>query len=415
MTGEAPAPSSLLLRAARVLDVGAGEYLEDHDVLAVDGRIAEVGRGLRVDDDVVVIDVDGATVMPGLVDAHVHVTAATADLSVLPRWSPTYVAAHAAGILRGMLERGFTTVRDACGADWGLAQALSEGLLSGPRLLYCGKALSQTGGHGDVRSPGQVGLDNCACCAGLGRVADGVDAVRAAARDELRKGAHHLKVMASGGVASPTDRIDSAQYSIAELRAVVEEAEAANRYVAAHAYTARAVNRALEAGVRSIEHGNLLDDESIRLLGARDAYLVPTLVTYWALKQEGMNHGLPRGSWDKVDAVLGEGLAALERAARGGVRIVFGTDLLGGMHRHQSHEFRLRAEVQPPLEIARSATIVAADLLGMTGQIGVVAPDAHADLLVVDGDPLEDAEVLADPAAYLRAVVQAGRLVVDRR
>ena len=135
MTGEAPAPSSLLLRAARVLDVGAGEYLEDHDVLAVDGRIAEVGRGLRADDDVVVIDVDGATVMPGLVDAHVHVTAATADLSVLPTWSPTYVAAHAAGILRGMLERGFTTVRDACGADWGLAQALSEGLLSGPRLV----------------------------------------------------------------------------------------------------------------------------------------------------------------------------------------------------------------------------------------------------------------------------------------
>ena len=113
-----------------------------------------------------------------------------------------------------------------------------------------------------------------------------------------------------------------------------------------------------------------------------------------------MNHGLPRGSWDKVDAVLGEGLAALERAARGGVRIVFGTDLLGGMHRHQCHEFRLRAEVQPPLEIVRSATIVAADLLEMTGQIGVVAPDAHADLLVVDGDPLEDAEVLADPAAY---------------
>ena len=113
--------------------------------------------------------------------------------------------------------------------------------------------------------------------------------------------------MASGGVASPTYRIDSAQYSIAELRAVVEEAEAANRYVAAHAYAARAVNRALEAGVRSIEHGNLLDDESIRLLRACDAYLVPTLVTYWALKQEGMNHGLPRGSWDKVDAVLGEG------------------------------------------------------------------------------------------------------------
>jgi imidazolonepropionase-like amidohydrolase len=415
MTGEGPVPSNLLLRSARVLDVGAGTYLEDHDVLAVDGRIVEVGRGVQAGDGADVIDVCGGTVIPGLVDAHVHVTAATANLSVLPTWSPCYVAAHTVGILRGMLERGFTTVRDAAGADWGLAQALTEGLLSGPRLLYCGKALSQTGGHGDVRSPGQVALDDHTCCAGLGRVADGVDAVRAAARDELRKGAHHLKVMASGGVASPTDRIDSTQYSAAELRAIVEEAEAANRYVAAHAYTARAVNRALEAGVRSIEHGNLLDDESVQLLRARDAYLVPTLVTYWALKQEGMEQGLPRGSREKVDAVLGAGLAALERAARGGARIVFGSDLLGGMHRHQNHEFRLRAEMQSPLEVLRSATIVAADLLKMTGHVGVVAPGAHADLLIVDGDPLQDIELLADPVAHLRAVVQGGRLVVDRR
>jgi len=263
-----------------------------------------------------------------------------------------------------------------------------------------------------VRSPGQASLDDCA---GLGRLADGVDAVRTAARDELRKGAHHIKIMASGGVASPTDRIDSTQYSVAEIRAVVEEAEAANRYVAAHAYTARAVNRAVEAGVRSIEHGNLLDDESVRLLRAHDAYLVPTLVTYWALEREGMEHGLPRDSREKVDAVLGAGLSALERAARGGVRIVYGSDLLGGMHRHQSSEFRLRAEVQPALEVLRSATTVAADLLGLTGEIGVVAPGAHADLLVVDGDPLEDAEVLAEPSAHLRAVVQGGRLVVDRR
>jgi imidazolonepropionase-like amidohydrolase len=408
-------PSTLLLRSARVLDVEAGTYLEDHDVLAVDGRITEVAHGVRAMDGAHVIDVGGATVVPGLVDAHVHVTAATADLAALPIWSPSYVAAHSAGILRGMLERGFTTVRDASGADWGLARALAEGLLVGPRLLFCGKALSQTGGHGDVRSPGQSALDDCPCCPGLGRIANGVDAVRAAARDELRKGAHHIKVMASGGVASPTDRIDSTQYSVSELQAVVEEAEAANRYVAAHAYTARAVNRALQAGVRSIEHGNLLDDESIRLLDAQGAYLVPTLVTYWALKQEGMEHGLPRDSWEKVDAVLGAGLSALERAARGGVRIVYGSDLLGGMHRHQSHEFRLRAEVQPPLEVLRSATTVAADLLGLTGQVGVVAPGAYADLLVVDGDPLEDAGVLADPEARVRAVVQSGRLVVDRR
>ncbi|MFL6135786.1 MAG: amidohydrolase family protein, partial [Nocardioidaceae bacterium] len=375
----------------------------------------ELGRGLRAVDGVEIIDVEGATLVPGLVDAHVHVTAATADLATLPRLAPSYVTAQSAGILRAMLERGFTTVRDVGGADWGLARALSEGLFAGPRLLFCGKALSQTGGHADMRSLGEVALDDCSCCAGLGRIADGVAAVRAAARDELRKGAHHIKVMASGGVASPTDRIDSIQYSIEELRAVVEEAESANRYVAAHAYTARAINRALKAGVRSIEHGNLLDDESVRLLQTRDAYLVPTLVTYWALKQEGMEHGLPRDSWEKVDAVLEAGLAALEQAARGGARIAYGSDLLGGMHRHQSHEFRIRADVQSPLEVLRSATTVAADLLGMTGHIGLITPGAHADLLIIDADPLEDAGVLADPATHLRAVIQGGRVVVDRR
>jgi imidazolonepropionase-like amidohydrolase len=155
--------------------------------------------------------------------------------------------------------------------------------------------------------------------------------------------------------------------------------------------------------------------DCIRLLRDHDAYLVPTLVTYWALKEEGMEFGLPRDSWEKVDAVLGAGLSALERAARGGVRIVYGSDLLGGMHRHQNQEFRLRAEVQPPLEVLRSATTMAADLLGLTGEVGVVAPGAHADLLVVDGDPLEDAGVLADPASHLRVVVQGGRLMVNRR
>jgi imidazolonepropionase-like amidohydrolase len=309
-----------------------------------------------------------------------------------------------------MLDRGFTTVRDVAGADYGLADAQAEGLIRGPRLLICGRALSQTGGHGDGRGRGTHRHDDHPCCAGLSRIADGVDAVRAAARDELRKGAHHIKVMASGGVASPTDRIDSTQYSADELRAVVEETEAANRYVAAHAYTARAVNRALELGIRSIEHGNLLDDRSIELFGARDAFLVPTLVTYWALKQEGREHGLPESSWRKVDEVLGAGLVALERAARGGVKLVYGSDLLGGMHRHQKHEFRLRAEVQPPLDVIRSATSIAAELVNMTGEIGTLRPGAYADLLVLDGDPLADVGVLVEPK-HLRHVVQGGDIV----
>jgi imidazolonepropionase-like amidohydrolase len=399
---------SLLLRNARLLDPAVGSYVEG-DLRCADGRIVETGPGLRAP-GVRTEDVRGAVVLPGLIDAHVHVTASTADLGSLSAQSPSYVAARSARIMGEMLDRGFTTVRDAAGADYGLADAQAEGLFRGPRLLFCGHALSQTGGHGDNRSRGAHRYDDHPCCAGLGRIVDGVDAVREAARDELRKGAHHIKVMASGGVASPTDRVDSTQYSADELRAVVEEAEAANRYVAAHAYTARAVNRALELGIRSIEHGNLLDDRSVELFAEHDAFLVPTLVTYWALKEEGREHGLPESSWRKVDEVLGAGMAALERAARGGVKLVYGSDLLGGMHRHQNHEFRLRGEVQQPLDILRSATSIAADLVGMTGEIGTLRPGAHGDLVVLDGDPLADIGVLAEPRGF-RHIVQGGNLV----
>lgn len=406
--------TSMLVRGGHVLDVAAGE-LNEHDVLVVDGRIVEVGTDVRAPDGAEVVDAAGLVVMPGLIDAHVHVTAATADLSGISTWPVSYVTAHAATILRDMLHRGFTTVRDASGADFGLARAQREGLLAGPRIAFCGKALSQTGGHGDGRGPGQTAMEDTDYCAGLGRIADGVDAVRAAARDELRKGAHHIKVLASGGVASPTDRIDSTQYSDAELVAVVEEARAANRYVAAHAYSARAVNRALRAGVRSIEHGNLIDDESVALFREHDAFLVPTLVTYWALKEEGTSYGLPAASWEKVDAVLDAGLKALERAHAGGVKIAYGSDLLGGMHRHQSREFSIRGQVQAPADVIRSATVVAADLLDMSGEIGRLVPGARADLLLLDGDPLADLTVLAEPAGHLRAIVQDGAVVVDRR
>ncbi|WP_425570194.1 amidohydrolase family protein [Nonomuraea rosea] len=387
----------------------SGEYAEG-DLRCADGRIVETGHGLSAPDGTRVIDVAGAPVVPGLIDAHVHVTASTANLGSLGSMSPSYVAAHSARIMGDMLSRGFTTVRDASGADFGLADAQAEGLIRGPRLLFCGKGLSQTGGHADFRGRGEHLQDDHPCCAGVGRIADGVDAVRAAARDELRKGAHHIKVMASGGVASPTDRIDSTQYSMDELRAVVDEATAANRYVAAHAYTARAVDRALEAGVRSIEHGNLIDDHSVELFLRHEAYLVPTLVTYWALKEEGLAFGLPERSWRKVDEVLEAGLVALERAARGGVRLAYGTDLLGGMHRHQNHEFRLRREVQQPIDVLRAATTGAAELTGMAGELGTLAVGAHADLLVLDGDPLADIGVLADPA-HIRHVVQAGAIV----
>ena len=400
----------MLINAA-VLDPEAGELVEGQAVVVEGDRVAETGPTAAVSaGDAAVLDVRGMTVMPGLIDAHVHVTAATADLEALEGWSPSYVTARAAGILRGMLDRGFTTVRDVAGADFGIAAAVAEGLLAGPRVRFGGKALSQTGGHGDSRGPGRVVLDQHPCCPTLTTIADGVAEVRRAAREQLRRGAHHVKVMLSGGVASPTDRIDSTQYSMEELRAVVEEARAANRYVTGHAYTAEAVNRGLEAGVGCIEHGNLMDASSIELFQRTGAYYVPTLATYAALAEEGLEHGLPAGQHRKVFDVLDAGLRALELAHQAGLPIVYGTDLLGGMHRRQLSELTLRAQVQPAADVLRSATTVAARLLGLEGRVGVVAPGALADLLVVDGNPLDRLEVLTDPGRRLRLVMQAGRL-----
>jgi imidazolonepropionase-like amidohydrolase len=191
--------------------------------------------------------------------------------------------------------------------------------------------------------------------------------------------------------------------------AAVEEAEAAQRYVLGHAYTSRAINRGLECGVRCIEHGNLMDESSIPLFLAHDAFYVPTLVTYSALAEHGLAAGLPEASHRKVFDVIDAGLHALEMAYRGGLSIAFGTDLLGAMHVHQLREFTIRAQVQPAIEIIRSATTVAARLLRLEGLVGVVRPGAYADLLVVDGNPLEDVSKLTDPDRHLKLIMKRGR------
>ena len=403
-------PHPLLLTGAALLDPEAGTLSPDSWLLVEDGRIAAAGRGPAPDaPGAETADLGGATLMPGLIDAHVHATAFSADLGAAMDSSPFYVAAYAASSLGDMLRRGFTTVRDVGGGDWGLAKAVQEGLVDGPRLMFGGKALSQTGGHGDFRGPGRHGGAH-ACCPGAGAVCDGPVEFRRAAREQLRTGAHHLKIMLSGGVASPTDRIDSVQSAEDEIRAVVEEAEAANRYVTGHAYTARAVNRGLRLGVRCIEHGNLIDESSVRLFLEHDAFLVPTLVTYRELARQGARNGLPPESQAKVDTVLSRGLDALRLAHEAGVNLVFGTDLLGAMQHHQSEEFAIRAQVQPAADVLRSATGSAARLLGMEGEIGTVRAGARADLIVVDGDPLADVSVLAEPERSVRAVLRDGVL-----
>jgi imidazolonepropionase-like amidohydrolase len=284
--------------------------------------------------------------MPGLVDCHVHVTAASAHLAQIEEWSPMYLAAHAGAIARDMLQRGFTTVRDAGGADFGIARAIDEGLFDGPNVIFGGHALSQTGGHGDGRSRGRTALESGYLYTAMSTICDGVPQVRRAVREEIKRGAAHIKLMLSGGVASPTDRVDSTQFSLDEIRAAVEEAEAAGIYVLGHAYTARAINRGLECGVRSIEHGNLMDASTPPLFLEHQAFYVPTLVTYSALSDQGREFILSEGSYRKVFDVPTRGCARSRWRTRPGVQIAYGTDLLGGMHVHQLREFEIRAQVQ---------------------------------------------------------------------
>ncbi|MFG2848404.1 amidohydrolase family protein [Kitasatospora sp. NPDC048296] len=406
-------PTRLLITDAHLLHPEDGTRTDRGWIEAADGRIAATGTGRppAAAEGVRVLDAAGATVLPGLIDAHVHLLVTTLDLAAVANWTPGYLTVRALAEAERMLRRGFTTVRDVGGADHGTARALDEGFALGPRLIFGGKALSQTGGHGDLRPLGDDSVPCCESRPDFGRIADGVDAVRAAARDEFRKGAAHLKVLLSGGVASPHDEIAAVQYSEEEIRAAVEEAENHNRYVTVHAYHPRAIDRALRAGVRCVEHGNLLDDANIGLLLEKDAFLVPTLVAYARTAGLGAGSGLPPASLGKLAEVRDQGLAALERAHRAGVNLVYGSDLLGPLHPAQLEEFTLRAEVQPPADVLRSATTTAARLLGMAGEIGTLAPGAHADLLVVDGDPLDDLTVLTRPDRHLKHVIKAGAVV----
>ncbi len=410
----AAAPQRQVVFNARLFDSASGT-LRPGTTLVIEGEriVAVTQQALQVD-DAERIDAGGRVVLPGLIDAHVHVMAASHDLVGLALQPASLVGAQSSHILRDMLQRGFTTVRDAAGADFGLQEAVARGLYKGPRLFIAGHPISQTGGHADMRPKGVQGQGMFCSCAGLGLVgaiADGVGEVRRAVREQVRNGANHIKIMAGGGVSSPTDPIDGTQFSVEELRAAVEEAEAANLYALAHAYSPRAVTRAVQAGVRSIEHGNLIDEATARIMKTHGTFLVPTLSTYAALADEGRKLGWSDAMLDKLRGVHDRGLQAVKIARAEGVPIVFGTDLLGHMHDRQSGEFTLRAGALSAVEVLQSATITAARLMRQEQHIGQLVPGAWADLLVVDGDPTQDLTPLADPARGIRLLMQAGRTV----
>jgi imidazolonepropionase-like amidohydrolase len=403
----------LILSNCAIVDGGSAERREEQHVLIRDGLIAEVSDKPIASSQGRTIDLGGETLMPGLIDCHVHVVAGEVNLDKNALLPNSLVAARAVRIMHGMLMRGFTTVRDLGGADIGLQQAVEDGTILGPRLVICGKGFSQTGGHSDFRGrydtrptgwlSGKLGA--------LGRVVDGVESLRSAIREEIKGGGQFIKLMTNGGVASPTDPINFFGFSKDELRMAVEEAEMAQTYVAGHLYTAAAIVRAIECGVRCVEHASVVDAEAAALVALHGAVAVPTLIIFEGLKREGAELGLSAASVAKIDDVRLSGQRSLEILRQAGVVMGYGTDLLGPLHRLQSEEFLLRGDVLPSHEVIRSATLDAARVLRMEGKIGCVSPGAFADLIAVKGNPLRDLSLLTNQGRHMPLIVKNGELI----
>lgn len=407
----------LVFKNARIFDGTDAECAGGMYLRVAEGLIQEVSPRPITDKDARVIDVTGRTLMPGLIDAHLHAYCSDVSMQKVEAIGEPYRTAHAIRMLGHALDCGFTTVRDIGGGDYSLAKAIADGLVRAPRFFYAGKVLSMTGGHGDFRPLEQKSHHEELCSCGIVnwgcRVADGVDACISAARDELRQGAHCIKIMGSGGVASPTDPIWMNQYREDEIRAIVNECAARRTYVAAHCHPASAIRRCVEYGVRSIEHGTLIDEDTARFVAERGAYIVPTMVVIFALVEIGKELGFPAVSQDKAGYAYKQALSGMDKMRRAGVKVGFGTDLLGSTYVQECREFTIRSEVFTPLELLRQATSVNAELMMQQGKLGCIAPGAHADLLVVDGDPLRDISLLAADGKSLRMIVRAGEIVKD--
>ncbi len=404
--------SQSLFRNFNLLDPRWDEARGGYEVLVEDGLIKEVSNGPIKAHDARVIDGGKRTLMPGLIDCHVHVFLTEVNIRHLEAIPLTLMTAKSAELMRGMIDRGFTTVRDTGGADWGIKTAVESGLIPGPRLFISAKAIGPTGGHSDSRRRTDYQPASCGCCNGMVyvmAVADGADEVRKCVREQMRQGADQIKIMCSGGVASPYDPLDSLQFSEAEIAAATDEARNFGRYVLAHAYTPEAITRAMTNGVRTIEHGNLIDDTSAQLIKAKGGYMVANLVTYFSMKERAAQFGMTAEMLAKNDIVLEGALRSLEICKRAGVKVGYGTDLLGALQVDQSLEFIHRAKVLSPLEIVRQATLVGAEILQQEGKLGVVEPGAHADLIAVDGDPLKNLELFLGQGKHLPMIMKGGK------
>lgn len=405
--------NKIILKNCSLIDANHEKPSESCSVVIENDLIKDITREECKDQNSLIIDLKNHYLLPGLIDNHSHVTATQFDLSdtAIPE---SYRAIQAKDYLERMLQRGFTSLRDAGGADYGLVLATDRGLINGPRIFPSGKAISQTGGHGDFYARNEE-FDPCFCRRGgssISVIADGVAAVRKTVREQIRQGATQIKIMASGGVASPTDNIHNVQFSESEISAIVDEANHASTYVMAHAYAPEAIQRCVKNGVRSIEHGNLLDEKTARLMYEKGVYLVPTMVVYHAIAQIGKEEGFPAESLAKLSEVIENAIRSVEIARRENVKIGFGTDLLGPKAQAmQSEEFNIRKRgSETAHQIICSATAINAEILQHENKLGIIKPNAFADLIAVNGNPLNDISLLSGQGENLSFIMKAGKI-----
>ncbi|PII82219.1 amidohydrolase [Leucobacter sp. OLJS4] len=389
---------SLNIVGAHVWD---GEAFVDRVVHIVEGRVADgPAEGAET------LDATGRWLVPGLIDAHFHAYATSMDGMENERGPLSFTAINGTRRLERALRRGFTTVRDVAGGDIGLARAIDADLFDAPRYHFTGPALSQTGGHGDPRAPH---IDVCFSHGHMCEVVDGVENLRLAVRDRLRTGAHAIKIMTSGGVFSLADPLPIPQYSPEEVRVVTEEAKRRGSYVAAHAYSSEAVLHSIENGVRSIEHGNLIDSATAVRMAELDAFLVPTLAAYDAMDRRGAGIGLNEISLAKNAEVLSRGQEAVRIALAAGVRVGFGTDLMGDLEDDQLRGVRLQIEASGAAATLRAMTEVNAELIGDPA-LGHLGAGAYGDALLLSADPIEEPAALWAEDARV-SVVRGGHVV----
>ncbi len=398
------------LTGCNITDVKAGETIPGKSLVVDGDKIDGIVDNADLPAGISKIDLGGRFLCPGLIDCHSHCF--IGQFNDRDTVLASEMTARASLHLIGMLMRGFTTVRDAGGADYGHKVALEKGMFTGPRMFVSGKILSQTGGHGDHRGRASM----CACGSSIGGIsviADGVDAVRHAVRENIRQGVDQIKIMAGGGVSSPGDELVHAQYSMDELRAIVDESERFGRYIMAHVYADIGIRRAVEAGVRSIEHGNFLESDTAKLMRDKNACLVPTLVTYEADAKYGKSFGWSDYNAQKNSEVLASGLRSLEVALENEVLIGYGTDLCWSPKAYQGDGLMIHEKVCGPAEALRHATINNAKIVRMEGRIGELAAGAQADILILDSDPLKGMECFSQQSDALVAVIQGGAACRD--